>query len=161
MPVPGSEVAAGSRVGRLRHLLFGGAVTILLSYGSPTVASKPGWPRQLRGPMMVCSSFPGVAAYAASKSGLIGLTQTLAAEFGPQNIRVEAILSGAVDTDMYREMNDTPDKMAFIANLHALKRLGRPEEIARSVRYLASDDSAFVTVSRRKGRWAVKNKSLA
>jgi NAD(P)-dependent dehydrogenase (short-subunit alcohol dehydrogenase family) len=91
------------------------------------------------------SSFPGVAAYAASKSGLIGLTQTLAAEFGPQNIRVNAILPGAVDTDMYREMNDTPDKAAFIANLHALKRVGRPEEIARSVLYLASDDSAFVS----------------
>jgi NAD(P)-dependent dehydrogenase (short-subunit alcohol dehydrogenase family) len=91
------------------------------------------------------SSFPGVAAYAASKSGLIGLTQTLAAEFGPQNIRVNAILPGAVDTDMYREMNNTPDKAAFITNLHALKRVGRPEEVARSVLYLASDDSAFVT----------------
>ena len=52
-------------------------------------------------------AFPGVAAYAASKSGLIGLTQALAAEFGPQNIRVNAVLPGAVDTDMYREMNDT------------------------------------------------------
>jgi NAD(P)-dependent dehydrogenase (short-subunit alcohol dehydrogenase family) len=91
------------------------------------------------------SSFPGVAAYAASKSGLIGLTQTLAAEFGPQNVRVNAVLPGAVDTDMYREMNNTPDKTAFITNLHALKRVGRPEEVARSVLYLASDDSAFVT----------------
>jgi NAD(P)-dependent dehydrogenase (short-subunit alcohol dehydrogenase family) len=89
--------------------------------------------------------FPGVAAYAASKSGLIGLTQTLAAEFGPQNVRVNAILPGAVDTDMYREMNDTPDKQAFVTNLHALKRVSRPEEIARSVLYLASDDASFVT----------------
>ena len=48
-------------------------------------------------------AFPGVAAYAASKSGLIGLTQALAAEFGPQNVRVNAILPGAVDTDMYRD----------------------------------------------------------
>ena len=90
-------------------------------------------------------AFPGVAAYAASKSGLIGLTQALAAEFGQQNVRVNAILPGAVDTDMYREMNNTPDKTAFITNLHALKRVGRPEEVARSVLYLASDDSAFVT----------------
>ncbi|MFT4185332.1 MAG: SDR family oxidoreductase [Rhizobium sp.] len=89
--------------------------------------------------------FPGVAAYAASKSGLIGLTQALAAEFGPQNVRVNAILPGAVDTDMYREMNDTPDKQAFVTNLHALKRVSRPEEIARSVLYLASDDASFVT----------------
>ncbi|PWR20449.1 SDR family oxidoreductase [Zavarzinia aquatilis] len=90
-------------------------------------------------------SFPGVAAYAASKSGLIGLTQALAAEFGPGNIRVNAILPGAVDTDMYRGMNDTADKQAFIGSLHALKRVAKPEELARSVLYLASDDSSFVT----------------
>ena len=90
-------------------------------------------------------AFPGVAAYAASKSGLIGLTQALAAEYGPQHVRVNAILPGAVDTDMYREMNDTPDKTGFITNLHALKRVASPEELARSVLYLASDDSAFVT----------------
>lgn len=90
-------------------------------------------------------SFPGVAAYAASKSGLIGLTQALAAEYGPQNIRVNAVLPGAVDTDMYREMNDTSDKQSFITNLHALKRVATPEELARSVLYLASDDASFVT----------------
>ena len=90
-------------------------------------------------------SFPGVAGYAASKSGLIGLTQTLAAEFGAQNVRVNAVLPGGVDTDMYREMNDTEDKQGFITNLHALKRVAKPEEIAQSVLYLASDDSSFVS----------------
>ena len=90
-------------------------------------------------------SFPGIAAYAASKSGLIGLTQALAAEFGPNGIRVNAILPGAVDTAMYREMNDTPEKAAFITNLHALKRVATPEELAKSVLYLASDDASFVT----------------
>ena len=90
-------------------------------------------------------AFPGVAAYAASKSGLIGLTQTLAAEYGPKSVRVNAILPGAVDTDMYRTMNDTPEKTAFVTNLHALKRVATPQEIARTVLYLASDDSAFVT----------------
>ena len=90
-------------------------------------------------------AFPGVAAYAASKSGLIGLTQALAAEFGPRGIRVNAILPGAVDTAMYREMNDTPEAQAFITNLHALKRVATAEELARSVLYLASDDAAFIT----------------
>ena len=46
---------------------------------------------------------------------------------------------------MYREMNDTAEKQSFITNLHALKRVGKPEEVARSVLYLASDDAAFVT----------------
>ncbi len=90
-------------------------------------------------------AFPGVAAYAASKSGLIGLTQALAAEFGPRNVRVNAVLPGAVDTDMYRDMNNTEQSQAFITQLHALKRVATPDELARSVLYFASDDSAFVT----------------
>ncbi len=90
-------------------------------------------------------AFPGVAAYAASKSGLIGLTQALAAEFGPQGVRVNAVLPGAVDTDMYRGMNNTPEAQSFVTNLHALKRVATPQELARSVLYLASDDSSFVT----------------
>ncbi|HBN89989.1 MULTISPECIES: SDR family oxidoreductase [Rheinheimera] len=90
-------------------------------------------------------AFPGVAAYAASKAGLIGLTQALAAEYGPQNIRVNAVLPGAVDTPMYRSMNDSAEAQAFVTQLHALKRVATPEELARSVLYLASDDSSFVT----------------
>jgi NAD(P)-dependent dehydrogenase (short-subunit alcohol dehydrogenase family) len=90
-------------------------------------------------------AFPELAAYAASKSGLIGLTQALAAEFGPKGIRVNAILPGAVDTDMFQTVNNTPEAQAFITQLHALKRVAKPEEVARSVLYLASDDSAFVT----------------
>jgi NAD(P)-dependent dehydrogenase (short-subunit alcohol dehydrogenase family) len=90
-------------------------------------------------------AFPGVAAYAASKSGLIGLTQALAVEYGAKNVRVNAVLPGAVDTDMYREMNDTSEKQSFITNLHALKRVATPDELARAVLYLASDDSSFVT----------------
>jgi NAD(P)-dependent dehydrogenase (short-subunit alcohol dehydrogenase family) len=90
-------------------------------------------------------AFPGTAAYAASKAGLIGLTQALAAEFGPQGVRVNAILPGAVDTEMYRDMNDTAESQGFITGLHALKRVAKPEEIARSALYLASDDSSFVT----------------
>jgi len=91
------------------------------------------------------SSFPGMAAYAASKAGLIGLTQTLAAEFGPNNIRVNAVLPGAVETEMYQAVNDSADKQSFITQLHALKRVGKPEELAKSVLYFASDDSSFVT----------------
>ena len=89
--------------------------------------------------------FPGVASYSASKSGLIGLTQSLAAEFGPQNIRVNAILPGAVDTPLYREMNATAEARTFIAGLHALKRVSSPEEIAEAVLFLASEQASFMT----------------
>ena len=89
--------------------------------------------------------FPGVAAYCASKSGLIGLTMSLAAEFGPKNIRVNAILPGAVDTPLYRRMNASAEAQSFIAGLHALKRVATPAELARSVLYLACEDASFMT----------------
>lgn len=88
---------------------------------------------------------PGAAAYAASKSGLIGLTQALAAEFGPQKVRVNAILPGGTDTPMARAMNGSAEAWAFVENMHALKRTATPEEQARSVLYLASDASSFTT----------------
>jgi NAD(P)-dependent dehydrogenase (short-subunit alcohol dehydrogenase family) len=91
--------------------------------------------------------FPGMAAYAASKAGLIGLTQVIAAEFGAAGIRANAILPGGVDTPMGRQVANTPEARAYIAGLHALKRLASPEEIARSVLYLASDAASFMTGS--------------
>jgi len=91
------------------------------------------------------AGFPGMAAYAASKSGLIGLTQSLAAEFGSQGIRVNALLPGGTDTPMGRVVAHTPEIAAHVASLHALKRIATPEEIARSALYLASDASSFTT----------------
>ena len=90
---------------------------------------------------------PGMAAYAASKAGLIGLTQVLAVEHGPQNIRVNALLPGGTDTPAGREFANTPEALAFVRNLHALKRMATPEEIAHSALYLASDASSFTTGS--------------
>lgn len=91
------------------------------------------------------AGFPGTVAYAASKSGLIGLTQVLASEFGPQGIRVNALLPGGTDTPMARAMSNTPEAIAFVESIHALKRMASPEEIARSALYLASDASSFTT----------------
>src|SRR5438067_11294134 len=89
--------------------------------------------------------FPGMAAYAASKAGLIGLTQVLAAEFGPKRIRVNAILPGGTDTPMARAVASTPEMQSFVEGLHALKRIAAPEEIARSVLHVASDAASFMT----------------
>jgi NAD(P)-dependent dehydrogenase (short-subunit alcohol dehydrogenase family) len=90
---------------------------------------------------------PGMAAYAASKAGLIGLTQALASEFGSKGIRVNALLPGGTDTPMGRVFANTPDSLAFVQGLHALKRMALPEEIAKSALYLASDASSFTTGS--------------
>lgn len=87
---------------------------------------------------------PGMAAYAAAKAGLIGMTQVLAAEHGTENIRVNALLPGGTLTAM---AGDDPQTLDFVRGLHALKRIAKPEEIARAALFLISDQSSFVTGS--------------
>ena len=91
----------------------------------------------------VTAGMPGMAAYAAAKAGLVGLTQVLAAEYGREGIRVNALLPGGTDTPA--ATFKTADERAFVEGLHALKRIAKPEEIARSALYLASDASSFTT----------------
>lgn len=91
------------------------------------------------------AGFPGLAAYAASKSGLIGLVQVLASEYGPKGIRVNALLPGATDTPMGRDVANTPEARQFVAGLNAFKRIAEPEEIAEAALFLCSDASSFTT----------------
>ena len=91
------------------------------------------------------AGFPGMGAYAASKAGLIGLTQVIASEYGARGIRANALLPGGTDTPMGRDAMASPEARAYVENLHALKRLATPAEIARSALYLASDASSFTT----------------
>ena len=88
---------------------------------------------------------PGMAAYAAAKAGLNGLAKVIAAEYGPKGIRANALLPGGTDTAAGRGFADTAEKVAFVEGMHALKRMARPEEIARVALFLASDASSFVT----------------
>ena len=69
----------------------------------------------------------------------------MARDFGEHGVRVNALLPGGTDTPMGRAFTDTPESLAFVQQLHALKRLAQPEEIARSALYLASDASSFTT----------------
>ncbi|TAA63574.1 SDR family oxidoreductase [Shinella sp. JR1-6] len=91
------------------------------------------------------AGFPGLAAYAASKSGLVGLVQVLASEYGPKGIRVNALLPGATDTPMGRAVANTPEARDFIAGLNAFKRIAAPEEIAEAALFLCSDAASFTT----------------
>ncbi|ABX37086.1 short-chain dehydrogenase/reductase SDR [Delftia acidovorans SPH-1] len=91
------------------------------------------------------AGLPGMGAYAASKAGLVGLTQVIAAEYGPRGLRANALLPGGTDTPMGRASTPTPEARAFVENLHALKRLATPAEIAAAALFLASDASSFIT----------------
>ena len=117
-------------------------------YQAPAMVARGG------GSLIFTSSFvgytvgmPNMAAYAASKAGQIGLVKVLAAEFGAKGVRVNAILPGGTDTpaSITNAPGATPEVLAFVEGLHALKRMALPEEIARSVLHLASDASSFIT----------------
>ncbi|MEC9345921.1 MAG: SDR family oxidoreductase [Pseudomonadota bacterium] len=89
--------------------------------------------------------FPGMAAYAASKAGLVGMVQCLAVELGPERIRVNALLPGGTRTAMIGDFSDDTGAADAIAGFHALKRLADPDEIAGAALFLASDAASFVT----------------
>ena len=86
---------------------------------------------------------PGQANYVASKAGLIGLTKSLAREVGSRNITVNAVAPGFIGTDMTSELSEEL-KQKMIDNT-PLRRMGAPEEVAAAVKFLASDDAAFIT----------------
>lgn len=93
------------------------------------------------------AAFPGMGAYAASKSGLIGLTQVLATEHGAEGIRANTLLPGGTKTAMAGDWDTNPDLKGFYDSIHALKRMAEPKEIAEAALFLASDKSSFVTGS--------------
>ena len=95
-----------------------------------------------------------IAAYAASKGGLLALTRAMAIEFAPDNIRVNAILPGAVDTPMLRAglgrghvgHGDLQERLDNLARKTVSGKVGKPEEIAQAIYFLADNEqSSFMT----------------
>lgn len=85
----------------------------------------------------------GQSNYAASKAGIIGFTKSLAKELAPRNIRVNAVAPGFIDTDMTSVLSD---KVKENINLQIpLKRMGKAEEVANVVSFLANDESSYIT----------------
>ena len=85
----------------------------------------------------------GQANYAASKAGLIGLTKAVAKELGSRNVLVNAVAPGFIETDMTAAMS--PEARAALSAQIPLERLGRPEDIAATVAFLASEHAAYIT----------------
>lgn len=85
----------------------------------------------------------GQANYAAAKAGLVGLTKTIAKEFGSKGITANAIAPGYIETDMTAVLGD--DIKKGVEQMVPLRRYGQPEEIASAVSFLASDDGGYVT----------------
>ncbi|MEZ0089340.1 3-oxoacyl-[acyl-carrier protein] reductase [Streptacidiphilus sp. EB129] len=86
---------------------------------------------------------PGQANYAASKAGLVGFARSLARELGSRNITVNVVAPGFVDTDMTAVLSD--ERRAEIVSGVPLGRYAEPAEIASTVRFLSSDEAAYIT----------------
>jgi NAD(P)-dependent dehydrogenase (short-subunit alcohol dehydrogenase family) len=108
--------------------------------------------RQGGGSIINCSSiagligFPGIPAYVASKHGVIGLTKTAALEYAKQNIRINAICPGVIQTPMIeRFVHGEAQIQRRLLEGEPVGRTGKPEEIAAAALWLSSDQASFVT----------------
>jgi len=92
-----------------------------------------------------------MSAYGAAKAGVIQLSRVMAVDLADQGIRVNAICPGVIDTQQPRqflaEVEDPDAAWRAFEEAHVLKRVGRPDEVARAILFLASDEASFVTGS--------------
>jgi NAD(P)-dependent dehydrogenase (short-subunit alcohol dehydrogenase family) len=100
-----------------------------------------------------------LASYSAAKAGVIGLTQQAALNYAPDNILINAICPGTIDTPILADI--TPEMKQQNANSHMIKRLGRPEEIAGKMAYFFSDDGNFSTglTEAVDGGWSINGRN--
>jgi len=91
--------------------------------------------------------FPNIVHYCASKGGIIGMTEALALELAPYNIRVNAISPGFIETPMIEPVKSDPKMEKAMIDKIPMQRTGKPEEVANLVLFLASDKSSYMTGS--------------
>ncbi|MBT2469164.1 SDR family oxidoreductase [Streptomyces sp. ISL-66] len=120
--------------------------------------------RTERGSLVATSSvhadfgLPGYPAYAAAKGGMCALVRQFAVEYGPE-VRFNSVLPGPILTDVWNDVDEEGRRLSAAAT--ALGRLGRPEEVASAVAFLASADAAYITGTNLvvDGGWSVKKES--
>jgi meso-butanediol dehydrogenase/(S,S)-butanediol dehydrogenase/diacetyl reductase len=88
---------------------------------------------------------PNRLPYAASKYGIVGITQTMALELGPFGVRVNAVVPGMIRTPLTEVMFKDPENVKRIRAAHPIGREGQPEEVAAAISFLLSDDASFIT----------------
>lgn len=114
-----------------------------------TQAVLPVMLRQRRGSIVLIGSTPALTGdtvgipYLVAKAGILALTRALAQKYGPHGIRVNALALGSIDSEAMAAMST--EERRTLAEEPALKRWGRPEEVARAIAFLASDDASYVT----------------
>ena len=119
-----------------------------LKYGIPALLLNGGGSIINTASTAGVNGYPGMPAYSASKSGVIQLTKTAAAEYARKGVRVNCICPGGIFTPLVERFTTglAPEVVKkLVESVHPIGRFGTPEEVAQLVLYLASDDSAFCT----------------
>jgi 3-oxoacyl-[acyl-carrier protein] reductase len=122
----GAFFAVQSTLGIMRRQHYG-RIAVVSSVTGPKVA------------------MPGLSAYAAAKAGLGGFVRAVAIECGPDNITINAVLPGAVETDALLRELETAASMQAIKDTCPLRRVGNSEDIAQALLFLVSDQSSYMT----------------
>lgn len=126
------------------------SVFYLLKFALPELQKRPGASVTINASIAAFKSFPNHPAYCASKAGLVALTKQAAVDYGP-DVRINCICPGPVDTPfIHASAVAFPNPAKAVENAGkntVVQRLGLPEDIAKLVRFLASDDASWITGS--------------
>ena len=129
------------------------SVYLCIKYGHPLMKMKGGAIVNVSSIHALATSV-NISSYAASKGAVLALTRALAIELAEDNIRVNAVLPGAVDTPMlhsglercFHEDNDIQNQLLSLSRKHVIKRIGRPDEIGQAIYFLSDEKrSSFIT----------------
>jgi NAD(P)-dependent dehydrogenase (short-subunit alcohol dehydrogenase family) len=122
---------------------------LMSKYALPKIIERGGGAIVITGSAQSVSAVRNSVAYVVSKHGLLGLTRSLALDYAQDNVRVNCVCPGAIDTPMLRwsaSLDADPEKVLdACGRIHALGRMGKPEEVANTIVFLSSDLASFIT----------------